>query len=117
MCKGPPMSRTGLLLALSIGTLVGVVFGVVPDLDQAIARFFFDFKSGAPWMEPAIAAAHDFGMWLISVLIACAFATLLIKLALPRARLLISSRAMIFMLVTLGLAPGVMANWALKEHW
>src|SRR5262249_14599723 len=31
--------------------------------------------------------------------------------------LLITSRAMMFLLVTLALGPGVMANWALKEHW
>jgi hypothetical protein len=30
------MNRTGLVIALSIGVVVGVVFGVVPRLDLAV---------------------------------------------------------------------------------
>jgi len=36
------MNRTGLYIALGIGAVVGVVFGVSPQLDLAISRLFYD---------------------------------------------------------------------------
>src|ERR1700720_4626915 len=37
-----PMNRTGLVIALSIGVVVGVVFGVVPRFDLAVSTLFYD---------------------------------------------------------------------------
>ena len=38
------MNRTGLLIALAIAAVAGVVFGVYPDLDLRIARYFYSFE-------------------------------------------------------------------------
>src|SRR5439155_6835543 len=46
-----------------------------------------------------------------------AVVALALKIALPRRRMLIAGRAVVFLLGTLALAPGLMANFALKEHW
>src|SRR5262249_2448713 len=40
-----------------------------------------------------------------------------IKLILPRRKLLIPGRAVVFLIVTMILAPGLMANVILKDHW
>jgi membrane-associated PAP2 superfamily phosphatase len=40
-----------------------------------------------------------------------------IKLILPRHRLFISGRAIVFLIATLILAPGLVVNVALKDHW
>jgi membrane-associated PAP2 superfamily phosphatase len=40
-----------------------------------------------------------------------------LKLVRPRWPLLVPGRAIVLMLVTLALAPGVLANVVLKEHW
>ena len=39
------MNRTGLVIALSIGVVVGAVFGVVPRLDLAVSTPFYDPKT------------------------------------------------------------------------
>ena len=36
------MNRTGLLIALALAAAVGLLFGVYPGLDLALARPFFD---------------------------------------------------------------------------
>ena len=42
------MNRIGLAIALGIGAVVGVVFGVYPQLDIAIANWFYDPAAAAP---------------------------------------------------------------------
>src|SRR5580704_12888043 len=59
-----PMNRTGLVIALSIGVVVGVVFGVVPRLDLDASAPFFDPKThdfplnGYVWSQYARTAAR-----------------------------------------------------------
>ena len=38
------MNRTGLLIALAIAVVAGVVFGLYPELDLRIARYFYSFE-------------------------------------------------------------------------
>ncbi len=52
-----------------------------------------------------------------TLLVAPAIVALLFKLILPRRKLLISGRAIIFLIATLALAPGLVANVLLKDHW
>ena len=36
------MSRTGLVISLAIAAVVGLIFGIWPDLDLKLAGLFFD---------------------------------------------------------------------------
>jgi lipid A 4'-phosphatase len=115
------MNRTGLIVALAIAAVVGVVFGLYPRLDLLIAAPFhaiaingnsFGLRIYAPLM-----LARDLGLWVGTVLIVPVVAALVIKLILPKRKLLISGRAIVFLIATLALAPGLLVNVGLKDHW
>jgi membrane-associated PAP2 superfamily phosphatase len=61
--------------------------------------------------------ARDFGLWVGVAVIVPVLAALALKLLLPRRRLLISGRAIVFLVATLALGPGLLTNVILKDHW
>ena len=113
------MNRTGLVIALVIGVGVGVVFGVYPELDVAISRLFFNESYRVFPIQYSIVARHlrDVFTYAIAALAAPAFIVLALKLILPRRRMLIAARAAVFLIATLALGPGLIANVILKDNW
>jgi lipid A 4'-phosphatase len=113
------MNRTGLAIALAVAAVVGVVFGVYPQLDLDLAALFYDPATRAfsalNWHW--VAHARDAATLLITLLVAPAFFALVGKLVAPRRRMLIAGRAALFLGVTLAFGPGVLANLVLKDHW
>jgi lipid A 4'-phosphatase len=115
------MNRTGLICALMIGVVAGALFGLYPDLDLLVAAHFHTVD-GYTYSFPyqyfrSVLSARSVGLWLVTALIATALGALAIKLILPWTRLLMSGRAIIFLITTMILGPGLMANAILKEHW
>ncbi|MFY9894290.1 MAG: phosphatase PAP2 family protein [Xanthobacteraceae bacterium] len=113
------MNRTGLAVALAVAALVGVVFGVYPQLDLDVSALFFDpatrtFKMGG---QAWTLYSRDVASALVTLLVAPAFVAIVGKLTLPRRRMLIGGRAALLLIVTLALGPGVLANKIFKEHW
>jgi membrane-associated PAP2 superfamily phosphatase len=113
------MNRTGLLIALAIGIVVGVVFGVYPQLDVAITRPFFDETLRVFPAHYSLVARHmrEFFQYAAALLVAPAFIALLVKFVLPRRPMLIPGRAAVFLVATLALAPGLVTNLILKDNW
>ena len=113
------MHRTGLTIALAIAATVGLVFAIWPQLDLDIAALFFDAHHGGFWRsyDPVYLFARDASTWLIALVAAPAGLAIAMKLVRPQRRLLIPGRAIVLMLLSLALAPGVLANLVLKEHW
>ena len=116
------MNRTGLIVALSLAAVVGLAFGFYPELDLLVSRYFHGFvdanNNAFAWrLYPPLMLARDSGLWVGTVLVAPAVVALLIKLILPRRKLLLSGRAILFLIVTLALGPGALVNGVLKEHW
>src|SRR5215813_13970695 len=113
------MNRTGLVIALAVAAAVGLVFGIRPDLDLKLAALFFDPERGGFWRayDPTYLRARDVAVWLTTLVAMPASIALALKFVRPRRPLLIPGRAIVLMLVTLALAPGVVANLVLKEHW
>jgi len=113
------MNRTGLLIALGVGAAVGVVFALYPQLDIAISRLFFNEQYRVFPVQYSLVARNlrDVFTYLIAAIAAPAFIALAIKLVMPRRPMLISARAALFLIATLALAPGLMANVILKENW
>ena len=113
------MNKAGLAIALLVAIVVGGIFAVQPKFDIDIAALFYDpttksfWAWGWPWTEDLRSAAT----FLISLLVAPAFAAIVGKLVVPRRRMLIGGRAAIFLIGTLALGPGVLANGILKDHW
>jgi membrane-associated PAP2 superfamily phosphatase len=116
------MNRTGLLIALAIAVVAGLAFGLYPEFDLRIAGYFFGFEDPAHnkfafRLYPPLMRARDVGLWIGTILVAPAVAALVIKLLFPRRKLLMPGRAVVFLIATMALAPGLMANVLLKDHW
>jgi membrane-associated PAP2 superfamily phosphatase len=112
------MGRTGLLIALAIAAVVGLVFALRPTFDLDISRPFFDPATGlwsvvgVWWMK-----WRDGASWLIGLVAAPAFVAVVLKLVRPRRPMLIPGRAALLMIVTLALGPGLLTNVILKDGW
>jgi lipid A 4'-phosphatase len=116
------MNRTGLIIALAIAVVGGLLFGLFPGLDLAISRHFHDYidvnKNAFAWrIYPPLMNARNIGLWICTVLVAPAVAAFVVKLIAPRRKMFISGRAVIFLVATLALAPGLVVNVVLKDHW
>ena len=113
------MNRTGLLIALTVGAATGLVFGLSPQLDLALSRPFFEPEGLGFWarVHPAWLWVRWLGIWVPTVLGVVAGVVLIGKLLLPRRRMLLPGRAVVLMLVTLALAPGLVTNVLLKDNW
>src|SRR5882724_6972977 len=113
------MNRTGLVIALAVALVVGLVFELWPELDLAVAAPFFDRQRDGFWraLDPTYWRWRDIVTWLVTLVAAPAIVAPLLKLIRPRRPLLIPGRAILLMLITLALGPGVVTNMVLKEHW
>jgi membrane-associated PAP2 superfamily phosphatase len=113
------MNRTGLFIALAIALVVGVVFGIYPELDLKLAGLFYDAttKSFPLKLNTLAAIVRDGAMWIAWALAAPAIVALVVKLLRPDRPLLVSGRAIIFLLATLILSAGVLTNLTFKSYW
>src|SRR5262249_38208111 len=113
------MNRTGLFVALSLALSIGIVFGIYPELDLKLAALFYDPQTKSfpfKFIEWAT-FARDAAMWIAWGLALPAIVALVVKLVRPDRPLLISGRAVIFLLLTLSLSAGVLTNFTFKSYW
>ena len=113
------MKRTGLFVALSLALVIGLVFGIFPELDLKLASLFYDaqtrsFPLKLNWLAQV---ARDGAMWVAWGIATPAIAALIIKLVRPDRPLLMSGRAIVFLLLTLTLSAGVFTNLTFKSYW
>jgi lipid A 4'-phosphatase len=113
------MNRTGLFIALSLALGVGLLFGIFPELDLKLAALFYDPATKAfPLKLNTLAGiARDGAMWIAWGIALPAIIALLIKLVRPDRPLLMSGRAIVFLLVTLFLSGVVLTNLTFKSYW
>jgi lipid A 4'-phosphatase len=113
------VNRTGLVITLAVAVVAGLVFGIRPDLDLALAAPFFDSTRGGFWraFDPTYLRARDAVTWLIALVAVPAVVAPIAKLIWPQRPLRIPGRAVLLMLITLALGPGVVTNLVLKDHW
>ncbi len=113
------MNRTGLIIALGIAAVVGVLFAIYPRLDIDISAFFYNrqinlFKVNAqPWVN----FTRDAVRCVTALIFAPAVLVLIGKLIMPKRHMLMGGRAALFLILTMALGPGVLTNLVLKEHW
>jgi membrane-associated PAP2 superfamily phosphatase len=113
------MNRTGLFIALALALVVGLLFGIYPELDLKLAGLFYDAatKSFPTKLNVLAEFARDAAMWISWGLALPAIVALLVKLVRPDRPLLMSGRAIVFLLVTLILSAGVLTNLTFKSYW
>jgi membrane-associated PAP2 superfamily phosphatase len=110
------MNRTGLLIALAIAVVVGVPFAIDPGLDLALSGIFYDGNGGWHSLDWPSGALRHLASWLIAGVAAPAFVALMVKLVLPKRPLLLPGRAVVLMITTLALGPGLLVNVILKDN-
>jgi membrane-associated PAP2 superfamily phosphatase len=113
------MNRTGLFIALSLALIIGLLFGIFPELDLKLAALFYDAAAKAFPLKLNVTAAfaRDAAMWVAWAFALPALAAFVVKLARPDRPMLISPRAATFLLVTLLLSAGVLTNLTFKSYW
>jgi len=113
------MNRTGLFIALSLALVLGLLFGIFPELDLKLAALFYDgaTRSFPLKFDHWAAIARDGAMWIAWSLAVPAIVALVIKLLRPDRPLLMSGRAIIFLLASLALSAGVLTNLTFKTYW
>jgi membrane-associated PAP2 superfamily phosphatase len=113
------MNRTGLFIALGLALVVGLLFGIFPELDLKLAALFYDpaTKNFPLKLDRIAAFARDAAMWIAWVLALPAIVAFVFKMVRPDRPLLISGRAVTFLLVTIILSAGVLTNLTFKSYW
>jgi lipid A 4'-phosphatase len=113
------MNRTGLFIALALALVVGLLFGIYPELDLKLANLFYDpaTRSFPLKLSTLAAIVRDGAMWIAWGLALPAIVALVIKLVRPDRPLLMSGRAIVFLLVTLTLSAGVLTTLTVKSYW
>src|SRR5438477_4168540 len=113
------MNRTGLIITLGLARVTALLFGIHPELDLKLAALFYDAtsKSFPLKLNTVAAIARDGAMWIAWALAAPAIMALFAKLVRPNRPLLITGRAIVFLLVTLTLSAGVLTNLTFKTYW
>ena len=112
-------SSLGLLL-IALATLsIIIVSAWMPDLDVTLAERLFDptSKTFPIASISVLELLRRQGLASVVGVVACIGAALLVKFMLPRRRLLIPGRAIIFLALTLAIGPGLLVNVVLKPHW
>jgi membrane-associated PAP2 superfamily phosphatase len=99
--------------------VIGLVFGIFPELDLKLASLFYEAQTRSfPLKLNSLAAyARDGAMWIAWGIATPAIAAVIIKLIRPDRPLLMSGRAIVFLLLTLTLSAGVLTNLTFKSYW
>jgi len=113
------MNRTGLLIALGLALVIGLLFGIYPELDLKLAALFYDpaTKTFPIKLDPIASFARDAAMWIAWAFALPAIAAFVFKMVRPDRPMLISGRAATFLLVTIILSAGILTNLTFKSYW
>jgi membrane-associated PAP2 superfamily phosphatase len=93
------MNRTGLFIALGLVVVIGLLFGIYPELDLKLAALFYDAATQTfPLKLNSIASfARDAAMWIAWAFALPAIAAIVVKLVWPERPMLIGGRAAVFL--------------------
>src|SRR3954464_12886039 len=111
------MNRTGLFIALALWLVIGVVFGLYPELDLKLAALFFDpdTKSFPLKLNVWAGLARDAAMWVAWAFVVRARVAVGVKMVRRDRPEMVSGRAIVFLLVTIILSAGILTNLAFKS--
>jgi lipid A 4'-phosphatase len=117
--SGPSVARTVFIVLAGLAALTGIVFAVAPGLDLAVASYFHEVgvRESMPRLYRAIEVARSLEPVVTTLAIAPAIAVLVIKMFWPRRPTSMSGRAVLFLILSLVLGPGLLVNAVLKDHW
>lgn len=107
--------------------LIGLVFGLWPELDLYISDLFHDptpcrflAQAQCDWpltRNPILLAVRDLNVFVTRAIVAAAAVALIFAAVGARSLTYMSPRAALFLLTALAAAPGLIANFVFKAHW
>jgi len=113
------MNRTGLYIALALTLVFGLIFTLFPSLDLKIAALFYDPKTRIWPMGQVHWAiiARSAAMWLAWAFVIPSILAVLVKLFWPTRPLVISGRAILFLLGSILISAVLLSNVTFKTFW
>lgn len=113
------MSGAGLVVILATTALTAIVFTIYPDLDLAISALFYDpvrriFPAQSDWV---LSGFRFVTSWVVALAIAIPSISMLGKMLFPSRPSLLPGRAMVLILMSVAIAPGLLVNAGFKENW
>jgi lipid A 4'-phosphatase len=113
------VARISFIILVFLGVATGGIFAAIPSLDLQVASFFHDLavKPEARRFIQAIDVVRQVGPLVIVAVIVPAIVALVAKIFWPLRPALISTRAALFLIMSLALGPGLLVNVVLKEGW
>ena len=113
------MNRAGLVIALGLALVIGVAFGIHPEYDLRLAALFYDSATKTfPLKSDALASfARNAAMWVAWAFAVPAIIALVVKMFRPDRPLMMSGRAVAFLLITMLLSAGILTNLTFKSYW
>ncbi len=116
---GPAIRRAPLPWLLGAIAVVSMLFLALPGLDTGFSSLFYAPGYGGfpASIIPALILLRDTSrivLWLVGALL---LGCLIVKLALPRRPTPIAPAAILFLVVSLALGPGLLVNTVLKDNW
>jgi len=113
------VAQATFIILVILGIVTGLVFAVDPALDLEVAAFFRDVaaRPDVGRLFPAIEVVRDLGPVALLAAIGPAAISLTIKAVRPKSPTLVSSRAALFLILSLAIGPGLLVNGLLKEGW
>jgi lipid A 4'-phosphatase len=113
------VARLALYSIAAVALVTGVVFTADPELDVAIAGYFFrpDIKAEIYSLYPVLEVIRVCNNVITVSTALLAFGALVFKLIWPRGPTLIPARAALLIVGTFLLGPALLTNGVLKSHW
>jgi lipid A 4'-phosphatase len=106
------------LICLGVAALASALFLFAPEIDLATSRLFYDAKGGfvlSDWPPVIVLYRAVLSIsWGLLILVGLGAAWLFL-LGRPLWRL--DRKALVFLVVSMAVAPGLLANSLLKDHW
>jgi lipid A 4'-phosphatase len=108
--------RSALAVYVALTALTLAVFAIWPELDLTVARYFF--HSGGFFGDNSLGrSAREFFRVTPFVVLAAYAALWLAKRSGAKLRWAPTGRAVIFLIATIAIGPGLIVNLGLKDHW
>ena len=113
------MNRTGLFIALALLFVIGLVFGIYPELDLKLAALLYDPQTRILPLKlnGFVGFARFAAMWIAGVFVLPSIVAVVVKLIHPDRPLLVSGRAIVFLLVTMMMSAVILTNLSFKAFW
>jgi lipid A 4'-phosphatase len=120
--RNTSVNRIALIVVVVITVVSGFAFALYPAIDLSIARAAYEATNPgngtvAHLLLQTATILRKAAVWIEVLFIVPAIVALVVKLLLPRTRMFISGRAIIFLVTSLIVGPGLIVNAMLKDHW